>query len=205
MSITNLGPSLNGDDAHEEQQEQEGIQSRPILFPPIVQPRRPANTRTATPSDDTRVSRSAILAAARALVGHRGPYLGPISVKVVVPELGTEIRVTPIPGVDGLPPTGPPTAGSLITTAAPAELLAVLFSRDEIRMLAEMLTGLPVKACNVLAASKVEKSKFYPIWANLQQRGVVVDAEEGEGFLIGPAWVKEMIRAKVEGMKAFRQ
>lgn len=120
-------------------------------------------------------------------------------VRIETPGHGAAFEVTPSKR-DGDGMADPPSlANSQQAEATPSELLAVLFSRDEVRILSEMLGEKALKAKTVQDGCKISESKFWVLWSNLQQRGVVVDAEEGEGFAVGPGWVKEWVRARSEG------
>lgn len=74
------------------------------------------------------------------------------------------------------------------------ELFAVLFSADEKSIIRALIGHEPSKANDVLDRSRgqVEKSRFWVLWANLQHRGIVGDADQGDGFVILPAWVREL-------------
>jgi hypothetical protein len=148
--------------------------------------------------DETRASRNALLSAARLLVGHGGAYVGHVVVRIAAPELGVELKVTPTADCHGLPTAGQSLQLAGVGNSANIqEMLAAMFSRDEVRILSELLGGAVCKASNVLSATKIEKSKFWALWSNLQQRGVVVDAEGDDGgFVLGPEWVREFLEAR---------
>ena len=105
--------------------------------------------------------------------------------------------LVPVKGTDGL--TEPESYGSnseAINTSQ-QELLRVMFSRDEVRILSEMVgKSAAMKASAVLDACRVEKSKFWVLWSNLQQRGFIGDAEKGEGFVLLVDWVRQHLQTK---------
>ena len=74
------------------------------------------------------------------------------------------------------------------------ELFAVLFSADEKSILRGLLSHEPSKANDVMhrCLGQVEKSRFWVLWANLQHRQIIGDADEGDGFVILPPWVREL-------------
>lgn len=149
--------------------------------------------------------RNAILWCARWMLGADGKvYEGRrLQVAVSANDSGKEIVVKPKGDADGRTEPGLLGASACGSggEATPAELLAVLFSQDEIRILSEMLGDGPVKASGVQDGCRIEKSKFWVLWGNLQHRGVVGDPKDGEGFEIKLPWVREMVKARVEGAK----
>lgn len=162
----------------------------------------PAGSSSSSPgprSPSRRVLKGTILWCARWILGGGEFYRGSIQVEVTAAREGERVVVEPRRGADGLTEPEPLGVREEVAEATPAELLRVLFSRDEIRILSEMLRDKGVKASWVMDVSKVEKSKFWPLWSNLQQRGIVSDADDDEGFVIGLPWVRELIAAKVGG------
>lgn len=142
-----------------------------------------------------------ILWCSRWMLGDGEFYRGRVQVEICAAGEGETLKVVPTKEVSGLAEPAPVTMSSTNQQATPAELLAVLLSRDEMRILLEMLGEGGVKASSVQSMTKITESKFWTLWANLQQRGIVVDAEgaQGDGFVIGPGWVRELVRAKSDG------
>lgn len=123
------------------------------------------------------------------------PYRGKnLTVRVGAEGQGEAIEVKPVRGNDGVDVPvmvrlAEEPAGQEVS--AP-ELLRVLFSADELSILRAMAGREASKASDVMERAKLEKSKFWVLWSNLQHRGVVGDVEQGEGFCVLPQWVKEM-------------
>jgi hypothetical protein len=151
--------------------------------------------------------KSAILWCARWLVEEDGkPYSGRhLSVKILAAGQGEVIEVKPIRGSDGIEqpqlvrlaePTGPGVA------AGRDELLQLMFSADETNILRALAVKEPSKASDVMDRARMEKSKFWVLWSNLQHRGFIGDADEGEGFVILPAWVRELVADGAKGRPA---
>lgn len=153
--------------------------------------------------------KSAMLWCARHMLGEDGqPYLGKrLSVCVSAEGEGEAIEVKPVKGTDGVEPPDlirPPLVAFDGADVPAAELLRVLFSADELSILRGLAGHEPSKANDVLDRCRgaVEKSRFWVLWANLQHRNVIGDAEVGEGFVILPAWVREMCGAEGKGRAA---
>jgi hypothetical protein len=163
-----------------------------------------------------RDTKAVLLWAARQIAGEGGEglYAGPVRVRVEKAGESEAVEVRSSRGCDGMelpegvgvkavaaetPESGGDGESELVGALTVDALLANFFSRDEVRILSEMVGGKPVKATAVMDAARVEKSKFWPLWSNLQQRGIVDDAEEGEGFVIRLAWVAEWIKQKRAG------
>jgi hypothetical protein len=168
------------------------------------------STNSPRPPLSRREMKAVLLWAARQLASESGEvvYTGPVRVRVEKVGGAEAIEVRPAKGVDGMElPESVGVARS--DTAAdpvadPDELLRVMFSRDELNILSQLVAESKAtvrRAKSVQEATKIPEGKFWVLWSNLQQRGVVVDATEGEGFEIGPAWVAEWVR-KREGVAA---
>ena len=134
--------------------------------------------------------RDLLLAALRAMA-HMGHPDRPC--RVAVYTCSGKVIDLAVPATLVLPAAEPVRAEPAPEAPRPdAELLSVLFSPDEVRILSELLRG-ATKATAIADAARVEKSKFWALWSNLQHRGIVVDAESGEGFAIGPEWLRDYL------------
>ncbi len=86
---------------------------------------------------------------------------------------------------------GQPPAGSGVR---PADLENHFLSVSERMILAALAKKPGAKAGDVLFACRVEKSKFWTLWSNLQHRGLVDDADGPDGgFVIAVPWVAEQL------------
>lgn len=162
-----------------------------------------------------RVLKSSILWCSRWLVSDDGEfYRGKIHVEITASKEGETVGVKPVRGIDGLtdptadlrvtpaPGSGQAVVQTGVAVASPSEMLRVMFSRDEVRILKELAGHEPSKAAAVMDRCRIEKSKFWVLWSNLQQRGVVGDADQGEGFVILVAWVREWVEERKLGERA---
>lgn len=136
--------------------------------------------------------KSTALWCARWLVGDGKFYQGRVRVVISAKKLGEGLVVNPSKSATGL--SLPEALGATPGCAAPvSELLRVLLSDDEKKILA-VLAGEPgAKAATVMDRSKVEKSRFWVLWSNLQLRGFVADAERGEGYMVAAQWMRELV------------
>lgn len=159
-------------------------------------PDRPSPAR----APSRRVLKGAILWCARWMMGDGDFYAGS-NLRIEITTEGERVAVEPSPRADGLSEPEPVGVAPSADVQA-EELIRVLFSRDEMRILSELLGEAPVKATAVRDATGIKNARFWELWGNLQQRGVVTDAEGGEGFAIGPAWVKQFVTRRAESKPA---
>ncbi len=113
---------------------------------------------------------------------------------------GRETGGTPRPGVGGRWPAsrpqgrevaGQPPAGAGVR---PADLMNHFLSVSERLILAALAKKPGAKAGDVLFACRIEKSKFWTLWSNLQHRGLVDDADGPDGgFVIAAPWVVDLL------------
>lgn|SRR5262245_17584404 len=145
-----------------------------------------------------RTLKSTLLWCARWLVADEF-YTGPVHIEIAAQEEGERILVEPVPiaGQDGmiLPDTLGVVPGSCVGNS---ELLRVLLSEDERKILSVLADSAPVKAATVQERSKVEKSRFWVLWSNLQFRGFIADAERGEGYTLAIGWIREVLGQEEE-------
>lgn len=137
--------------------------------------------------------KAAVLWCCRCLLGDGAVYAGPVRVTAEAAEDGEAITVSPVRGNDGL--RRPELLGAAGGVAVPhAELLRVLLSDDERAILRALAESQPAKAATVKDRSRVEHSKFYVLWGNLQRRGFVADDEdEDRGYVLAVGWVRGLV------------
>jgi hypothetical protein len=183
--------------------------AEPFPVAPTSSPaRKPAMHTPHTPVPFPTNPAAAALQSAAGLVGHCPGVLN-LSIEVG----GYDITIRPsrdrqdrehdgaAPATSSTTATSATTAGAVTSkpaTAGPSrnELLRLLFSADESSILRVMIGKEAYKASDVMIDARLEKSKFWVLWSNLQHRGIVGDVEQGEGFCILPPWVAEHVAVK---------
>lgn len=152
--------------------------------------------------------KSAILWCARWLVEEDGqPYAGRhLVVKISAAGQGEAIKVKPVRGSDGVEQPQLVRVAEAASAGAAAggrdELMRLMFSADEMSILRALAVKEPSKASDVMDRARIEKSKFWVLWSNLQHRGFIGDADVGEGFVILPVWVRELVAEGAKGRPA---
>lgn len=143
-----------------------------------------------------RYLKSVILWCSRWLMGDGEFYEGKVRVEISASEEGEILVVTPKKGMDGLKEPEPlSSAGD--SAVSHSDLLRVLLSDDEKKMLRVLAESGPCKAKEVHDKSRVDHSRFYAVWSNLQLRGFVADAVEGDGYVLAVEWVRELLEVGV--------
>jgi hypothetical protein len=145
--------------------------------------------------------RKAMLWCARMWVGFDGkPFPGPIQVRVSQPEESTAQLLKPKGTMDGM--TVPEwfalgEEGGLGVQVS--DVLRLLLSPDEEKLLAALLSNQPCTASSVHERCKatLSKSDFWAVWGQLQKRQLVEQGED-EKYRIGPEWLASWLRAKRE-------
>lgn len=149
--------------------------------------------------------RTAILWCARMWVGKDGElFAGPICVQVRLPELSESSILKPRATADGMQPPAwfalGEEGGLGVSTS---ELLRVLLSPDEQKLLADLLAHQPCSASSVQERCKatLSKSAFWEVWGQLQKRELVEQGDD-ERYRVGPVWLARWLEAKKEGTAA---
>lgn len=145
--------------------------------------------------------KAAILWCARMWVSLDGePFPGPISVLVRMPEESNANILKPRGTLDGMKRPDWFALGEEGELGVDvSELLGVLLSPDEEKLLADLLSHQPCSASSVHERCKnvVNKSEFWALWGQLQQRQLVEQSDD-ERYLIGPEWLARWLRTKSE-------
>jgi hypothetical protein len=146
--------------------------------------------------------KQAILWLARMLVSYSGePYSEPLQVSIRLPEEEETVSIRPKATGDGMsPPAWFMLGGEEGSGASASELLRVLLSPDEEKLLADLLTHQPCSASSVQDRCKgvLNKSEFWSVWGQLQQRKLV-EQREDERYQVAPEWLVRLLKAKREG------
>jgi hypothetical protein len=146
--------------------------------------------------------RVAILWCARMLVSYDGkPFAGPVRVSVCQPEEREAKVIKPKGTVEGMEPPGWFALGEEGELGVSvSELLRVLVSPDEVKLLTDLLKHQPCSATSVQdrCRSVIGKSEFWAVWGQLQGRELVEQGDD-EKYRVGPEWLAKWLRAKREG------
>lgn len=142
--------------------------------------------------------RTAILWCARMLVSYGdGPFAGPIRVSVSKPEEKESSAIKPRGTTEGMEPPAWVVLGVDESAGVSAsELLRVLLSPDETKLMVDLVTHQPCSATSVADRCKATlgKSEFWAVWAQLQGRDLVEQGED-DRYRIGPEWLAKWLRA----------
>lgn len=153
-----------------------------------------------TPSRDE--LRTAILWCARMLVSYDGqPFAGPIRVSVNQPDECEAKMIRPKGTLDGMePPEWFSLGEEAGIGASVSDVLGVLASPDEIKVLTDLLAHQPCSASSVQerCRSVVSKSEFWSVWGQLQGRRIVEQGED-EMYRIRPEWLVKWLRVRRSG------
>lgn len=146
--------------------------------------------------------RTAILWCARMLVSYDGsPFSGPIRVSVNQPDECEAKVIRPKGTLDGIEPPNWFSLGEEGGIGASmSDVLGVLVSPDEEKVLVDLLEHQPCSASSVQerCRSVLGKSEFWAVWGQLQGRRLV-DQGEDEKYRIGPEWLGKWLQAKRAG------
>jgi hypothetical protein len=145
--------------------------------------------------------RTAILWCARMLVSYDGkPVAGPISVRVSQPDEREAKVLRPRGTLEGMEPPAwvSVSVGEEDGVAVGvSELLRVLLSPDEKKLLADLLKHQPCSATSVMERCKgvIGKSEFWSVWGQLQGRELVQQGDD-EKYRVGPEWLAVWLGAR---------
>ncbi len=146
--------------------------------------------------------RAAILWCARMWVSFDGtPFSGPISVRVGMPEEKAANILKPRAVAEGMQsPEWFALGVEGGIGASLSEVLRVLLSPDEEKLLADLLKHQPCSASSVHERCKatINKSEFWAVWGQLQQRELVEQGDD-DRYRVGPEWLVMWLRAKRDG------
>jgi hypothetical protein len=135
---------------------------------------------------------AAILWCARWRMGDGEQYLGPISVEIKAKKKAEKIVVEPRNKADGL--TLPPALGAPPSASVSAyELIKVFLSREERVILVTCMKNPKWLVKDVQESTKIQNGRFYALWTNLKDRGLVAKAEQGGGFVILVPWLAALL------------
>jgi len=146
--------------------------------------------------------RKGLLWLARMLVSHSDkPFDGPVSVRVEQVEEKEAKLLKPRCASEGMEPPawfrlGGSDSDKGECGASAEELLAVLLSPDEQKLLADLVTHAPCSASSVHERCKavLTRSAFWEVWGQLQKRGLVEQGDD-ERYRVGPAWLTQWLGA----------
>lgn len=148
--------------------------------------------------------KGAILWCARMLVGFDGkPFSGPLRVSVCQTEEREMRVVKPLPTLDGMErPDWFALGETEAEVASASELLRLLLSPDEEKLLADLVKHQPCSATSVKDRCKavLGQSEFWSCWGQLQQRHLVEQGDD-ERYRVGPEWLAEWLRKRGGGGK----
>jgi hypothetical protein len=149
----------------------------------------------------------AILWCARMLVSFDGqPFSGPLRVTVLQPEEQEAKIIKPKGTLKGMePPNWFALGEEGGVGVSVSELLRVLLSPDEEKLLADLLKHQPCSASSVQdrCQATIKKSEFWAVWGQLQQRELVEQGDD-ERYRVGPEWLARWLRARRDGGKGDR-
>jgi hypothetical protein len=155
------------------------------------------NVDAHTPNRDE--LKAAFLWLARALVSSdTNPFAGSLSVRVVMHDEHETRILKPHRQVDGMTPPHWLALPTNDATKLPVqELLRVLLSPDEEKLLIDLLAHQPCSATSVYDRCKetLNKSGFWEVWGQLQKRDLVEQGDD-ERYRIAPDWLAKWLRAK---------
>ena len=140
--------------------------------------------------------RKGLLWLARMLVSHSNkPFEGPVIVRVEQVEEREAKVLKPRCASEGMEPPswfalGGGEDGGGACGASAEELLAVLLSPDEQKLLTDLVKHAPCSATSVQERCRLvlSKSAFWEVWGQLQKRGLVEQGDD-ERYRVGPAWL----------------
>lgn len=143
--------------------------------------------------------RSAILYLSRLYLSYNGrPYSGPLRVSVVQPEERETRSFKPKGTLEGMePPKWLAIGDEDGIGAGPTELLRVLLSPDEAKLMTDLVTHQPCSATSVMQRSKgvMGTSDFWAVWGQLQKRELVEQGDD-DRYRVGPVWLADWLKAK---------
>jgi hypothetical protein len=143
--------------------------------------------------------KTAILWCARLLVSYDGrPVPGPILVRVSQPEEREAKVLKPKGSLEGMEPPPWVSLREQETCAVEvSELLRVLLSPDESKLLVDLLKHQPCSASSVQNRCRavVKKSSFWEVWGQLQKRELVEQGADNR-YRVGPEWLAEWLRKR---------
>jgi hypothetical protein len=140
----------------------------------------PPSTNSPRPTLSRRDLKAISLWTARMLASEDGQTLYAESIRVTIEKTdeAESIEVRPAKGVDGLNTPESLAVGrsdrAAGSPADPDEILRVMFSRDELNILSQLVAESKAtvrRAKSVQEATKIPEGKFWVLWSNLQQRG----------------------------------
>lgn len=129
------------------------------------------------------------------------PFSGPLRVSVRQTDDREEKVFRPRPTLDGMePPKWFALREDEQVSASTSELLRVLFSPDEDKLMVDLVKHQPCSATSVLNRCKavLGTSDFWAVWGQLQKRELVEQGDD-ERYRVGPEWLEEWLRRRVEG------
>jgi hypothetical protein len=149
--------------------------------------------------DELRVG---ILWCARMLVSYDGkPFGGPVRVSVCQPEEREAKVIKPKGTTEGMEPPGWVALGEEGELGASvSEVLRVLLSPDEEKLLVALASRQPCTATTIHDACKatLSKSDFWAVWGQLQKREIVQQGDDDK-YRVGPEWLVAWLKVKREG------
>lgn len=143
--------------------------------------------------------KAAILWCARMWVSFTGqPFSGPLRVSVHKTDEKEANIVKPMRTLDGMErPDWFALEEVAADVASASELLRVLLSPDEEKLMADLVKHQPCSATSVQDRCKqvIGKSEFWAVWGQLQGRMLIEEGDD-KRYSVGPEWLAAWLREK---------